>query len=92
MDNAVYGKMMENLRKRVDVKLVNNEKDYLKCTSKPNYMLHNIFGNKLFVIRKSKALLKLNKLAYIGMCILELSKVIMYHFPYYNKSTFIYRH
>ena len=54
MNNAVYGKAMENLRNRIDVKLVNNEKDYLKCLSKPNYMLHKTFDNNLVAIRKSK--------------------------------------
>ena len=38
LSNAVYGKTMENLRNRIDGKLVSNEKDYLKWTSKPNYM------------------------------------------------------
>ena len=76
MNNAIYGKAIENLRNRISVQLVNNEKDYLKCTSKPSYMLHKIFDNNLVVICKSKlALLKLSKPAYIGMCILELSKV-----------------
>ena len=46
MNNATYGKTMENLRNRIDVKLVNNKKDYLKFTSKPSYMSHKIFDNK----------------------------------------------
>ena len=50
----MYGKAMENLRNRIDVKLVNNEKDYLKCLSKRNYMLLKIFDNNLVAIRKSK--------------------------------------
>ena len=82
MNNAIYGKTMENLRKRTDVKLVNNKKDYIKCTSKRSYMSHKIFDNNLVAIRKSKLALKLNKPAYIGMCILELSKVSMYNFHY----------
>ena len=73
---------MKNLRSRIDVKLVNNKKDYLKCTSKPSYMLHNIFGNNSGVIWKSKVSLKLNKPAPIGMRILELGKVLMYEFHY----------
>ena len=83
MNNAIYGKTMENLRNRINVKLVNNEKDYLKCTSNPSYMTHKIFDNNLVAIRKSKVSLKLNKSAYTGMCILELSKVLMYKFCYH---------
>ena len=45
-------------------------------------MVHKIFGNNLVAIRKSKVILKFNKSGYIGMCILELSKVIMYEFHY----------
>ena len=71
---------MENLR--IDVRIVNNEKDYLKCTSKASYMLHKIFDNNLVVICKNKVALKLKKPAYIGMCILELSKKLMYEFHY----------
>ena len=71
-----------NLRNRIDVKLVNNEKDYLKCTSKTTFKLHKIFDNNLVAIRKSKLALKLNKPAYIGMCVLELSKMLMYEFHY----------
>ena len=60
-------------RNRTDVKLANNEKDYLKCTSKPSDMSHKIFGNNVVAIIKSKVSLKLNKPVYIGMGILELS-------------------
>ena len=51
MNNAVYGKTMENLRNRINVKLVSNKKDYLKWTSKPSYMSHKIFDNDLVAIR-----------------------------------------
>ena len=69
---------MKKLRNRIDVLLVSNKKCYLKWTSKPSYMSHN----DLIVIRKNKVALKLNKSAYIGMCILELSKVLIYKFHY----------
>ena len=82
MNDAIYGKTMEDLRNRIDVKLVNNEKGYLKCTSKPSYMPNKIFDNNLAVICKSKLALKLSKPAYIRMCILELSKVLMYELYY----------
>ena len=71
-NNTVYSKMMENLRNRIDVKLVKNKKDYLKCTSKPSYMSYKIFDNNLVATRKSKVSLKLNKPASLGMCIWEL--------------------
>ena len=69
---------MKKLRNRIDVLLVSNKKYYLKWTSKPSYMSHN----DLIVIRKNKVALKLCKSAYIGMCILELSKVLIYKFHY----------
>ena len=79
---AIYEETMENLRNRIVVKLVKNEKDYLKSTSKLSYMLHKIFDNNLVTIRQNKLALKLNKFVCIGMCILELSKVLMYKFHY----------
>ena len=45
---------MENLKNRIDVKLVSNKKDYLKSTSKPNYMSHKVFDNDLTAINKAK--------------------------------------
>ena len=82
MNNAVYGKTMENLRNSINIKLVRNNKDDLKWKFKPSYMSHKIFDNDLVAIRKNKVTLTLNKPAYIGMCILELSKVLMYEFHY----------
>ena len=64
---------MEILRTRINVKLIINENDYSKCTSKLSYMLHKIFGNNLIAIRKSKLALKLKKAVYMGMCILDLN-------------------
>ena len=66
MNNSIYRKKkkkIKSLRNRIDVKLVSNEKHYLKCTSKPSYMSHKIFDNNLVAIRK-------RKLASTGMCIL----------------------
>ena len=82
INNAVYGKTMKNLRNRIDVKLASNEKDYLNWTSKPSCMSHKIFDKDLVPIRKSKVTLTLTKLAYIGMCILNLSNILMYQFNY----------
>ena len=84
---------MENLRNRIDVKLVTNKTYYLKCTSKPSYMSHKIFGNVLVAIRKNKVTLSLNKPTYIGICILELSKVFHYGYiknKYGNNSRLLF--
>ena len=51
MNNAVYGKTMENLRNTIDMKLVSNKKVCLKWTSKPSYISHKIFDNDLVAIR-----------------------------------------
>ena len=77
MTNAVCGKTMENLRNRIDVKIVSNKKYYLKGISKPSYMSHTMFGNDYLVaIHKSKVTLTLNKPAYVGICILDLSIIV----------------
>ena len=82
MNNAVYGKTIENLRNRIDVKLVSNKKDYLKWTSKSSFMSHKKLDNDLVVIRKNKVTLRLNKPAYTGIYILELGKILRYKFYY----------
>ena len=89
MNNAMYVKTMENVKIRIDVKVVNRGKNYLKCISKLSYMSQKIFDNNFVAIRKIKLALKLNKPAYIGMCMLELSKVLMYEFRYnYIKNNY----
>ena len=75
-------KAVETVRNRIDVKRASNKKDYIKWTSKPSYMSHKIFDNDLVAVRKNKAALTFNRPACIRMCILELSKVLMYEFHY----------
>ena len=74
MINSVYEKTMENLRKRINVRLANNEKDFLKYTSKPTHITHKIFDKNYAVIHEIKPLLMLNKPIYVGFNVLELSK------------------
>ena len=83
MNNSVFGKTMEHFRKTVDVKLVTNEKKLDKLTSKPTYVSSKIFNQNLMAVHKIKETLTLNRPAYVGMCILDLSKTLMYDF-YYN--------
>ena len=82
MINFVYGKIMENVRKRINMRLVNNQKDFLKYTSRPTYISHKIFGKYHAAIHESKPVLILNKPIYIGFIVLDLSKWKMYHFHY----------
>ena len=82
MNNSVFGKTMENIRKRVDVRLVTDKNKLLKMTAKPTYVSSKIFNENLVAIHKIKESLFLNRPAYIGMCILDLSKTLMYDFHY----------
>ena len=82
MNNSVFGKTMENIRKRVDVRLVTDENKLLKLASKPTYVSSKIFNENLVAVHKIKETLTLNRPAYVGMCILDLSKTLMYDFHY----------
>ena len=73
---------MENLRKRMNVKLINNAKDFLKYTSRPTYITHKIFGKDYAAIHEIKPVLILNKPIYVGFTVLDLSKWKMYDFHY----------
>ena len=82
MNNSVFEKTMENLCKRVDVRLVTNEKKLDKLTAKPTYVSFKIFNENLMAVHKVKETLTLNRPAYVGMCILDLSKTLKYDFHY----------
>ena len=82
MNNSVFGKTMENLRKRCNVKLVTDEKQLLKLSSKPTFVSSKIFNENLVAVNSKLERLKLDKPSYVGMCILDLSKVLMYDFHY----------
>ena len=73
---------MENVRKRISVILVNNEKDFLRYTSRPTHITHKIFGKGFAGIHEIKPVLTLNKPIYAGFTVLELSKRLMYDFHY----------
>ena len=82
MNNSVFGKTMENLHKQVDVRPVTDEKKLDKLTTKPTYVSSKTFNENLMAVHKVKETLTLNRLAYVGMCILDLSKMLMYDFHY----------
>ena len=93
MNNSVFGKTMENLRNRVDMKIVRDwETDKIrKLLSSPSYGRFEMFGNDMVGIHMRKTKLVLNKLVYTGMTILENSKILMYEF-YYNYLKARYGH
>ena len=73
---------MENIRNRVDIKLVNDRDKAKKLTAKPNFKHLNIFCEDLVAIHMKKTSLTMNKPIYLGMSILDLSKTVMYDFHY----------
>ena len=80
MNNSVFGKTMENIRNRVNIKLVNNKKQTEKLSAKPSFYHCNIFSEDLAAIHIKKTELKFNKSVYLGMCILDMSKTLIYDF------------
>ena len=82
MNNSVFGKTMENIRNRVDIKLITDKNKAEKFAAKPNFNHCNIFSKDLIAIHMKKTELTSNKPVYLGMCILDLSKTLMYNFHY----------
>ena len=91
MNNSVFGKTMEDIRKHRDIKLVNNMTDYLKQFMKPNFKSGTLLETDLMSCEMGKVKVKINKPVYLSQAILDLSKTIMYEFHYdymkkkYNK-------
>ena len=81
-NNSVFGKTMENIRKRVDVRLVTTEKQALKLVAKPNFDRRVGFTENLAAVHMKKTKLKFDKPVYLGACILDISKLLMYDFHY----------
>ena len=82
MNNSVFGKTMENLRKRSNIKLETDPDHLLKLTRQPTYVSSKIFDENLVGVQMKKVRLVLDKPSYVGFSILELSKTLMYDFHY----------
>ena len=88
MINSVYGKRMENLRKRINVRLVNNAKDFLKYTRRPTNITHKLLGEDYAAIHEIKPVLILNNPIYVRFTVLDLSiwKVYDFHYNFIKKN------
>ena len=81
-NNCIYGKNIENPRKKINVKLLNDKKKYQKIINKPNFISQKIIDKNLVAVHCNKKILNLNKPIYVVFCILELPKLLMYQFHY----------
>ena len=89
MNNAVFGKTMENVRKHRDIKLVATDKKRSKLVSKPNYHTTKWFSETFLAIEMKKIKVKMSKPIYLGFSILGISKTLMFEFWYeYIKSKY----
>ena len=78
MNNAVFGKTMENVRNHRDIKLVPTNKQKNKLASEPNYHTTKYISKDLLIIEMKKVEVKMNKRVYLGQAILDISKTLMY--------------
>ena len=82
MNNSIFGKTMENIRKHRDITLVTTDKKRRKLVSEPNYHTMNYISEDLSIIEMRRTKVKMNKPIYLGLSILEISKLLMYEFWY----------
>ena len=82
MNNSVFGKTIENIRKRQNILLVDNRAKAVKLTSRPNFDRATIFDENLITVHMKKTEVYFNKPVYVGQAILDLSKTLMFDFHY----------
>ena len=82
MNNTVFGKTMENVRKHIDIKLVTTDERRNQLLSEPNYHTTKLFSENLLAIEMKKTKVKMNKPVYLGLSVLKISKALMYEFWY----------
>ena len=83
LNNSIYGKTCENVRKRKDIKLCTSTKKAQRLFNKPKFHNFTIFkDDELIAVEMAKTEIKYDKPVYLGTCILDLSKLLMYEFHY----------
>ena len=80
MNNAIFGKTMENVKKHRDIKLLTTDKRRNQFASEPNYHATKYFSEKLLAIEMGETKVKMNKLVYLGISVLDISKTLIYEF------------
>ena len=92
MNNSVFGKTIENIRKRQNIILIDNRAKALKLSSRPNFDRATIFDRNLIAIHMKKTKVYFNKPVYVGQAILDLSKTLMFDFHYnYIQKKYSYK-
>ena len=82
MINAVYGKSLENVRKRVDFRLVSQERELIKLSASSRFVRVNVYNEDLIGVMMKKRTVYLNRPLYVGFTVLDISKFVMYSFHY----------
>ena len=92
LNNAVHGKTMEIMKKRIKIRIIKKEKDFIKYDSRPTYINHKIFGKRLVAIHEKKELLTLNKPIFVECTVLQFSKLQLdkFHYDFMKNSVDIF--
>ena len=97
MNNSVFGKTIENIRKRQNIKIIHDRKIAVKLSSRPNFERCIIFDKNLIALHMKNTKVFFNKPVYVGQAILDLSKTLMFNFhhnyikeKYHNKAELLF--